>query len=161
MHMKRNTFLTIYGSLIFQKQSNKWIVQPFWMGHSLKEIQDYFHNEQIGYKILGSFLAIAGILVIGNFFVIPIFSYFERERKKYRQIGKDELSHFKKLNHLEADPREKLNCMKCKNNTVEIAYECGHLVVCDKCWKQLKEARNLSCPICNKDSKKFLKLYLA
>ncbi len=46
------------------------------MGHSLKEIQDYFYAEKIGYKILGSFLVLAGLAVVGNFLVLPIFSYF-------------------------------------------------------------------------------------
>lgn len=64
------------------------------------------------------------------------------------------------MRHLEANPADKLKCSECDANSAEIAFECGHLVVCSECCEKMKEDRNTNCPVCNKKSKKFLKLYL-
>lgn len=98
------------------------------------------------------------MLTLGYIFIYrPIKNIWHRYKARAEGVSEGQFDYFKNKASFAAQTDGGLKCEFCKINTISLIYECGHLVACDDCHS-VKE--NKKCPICNKKSKKFMKIFI-
>lgn len=84
----------------------------------------------------------------------------QREVEKYKKLLKEKLSqpsHHKNQIPAETDFFNQMTCVVCMTNLKTVVFaECRHLVSCRECLERLGH----TCPICRKESKVKMSIYL-
>lgn len=105
--------------------------------------------------------------LLGNkYSLIKVRDYIDRKISKYSNIIPknnnydliNELKEYKQLNcSLKNELNEINNCKICFSNKMDVLCQpCGHLCICSNCSK-----RCLKCPICRKNIKKYVKVFMS
>jgi len=104
-------------------------------------------------------------IIDSKYSLISIKDYIDRKHAYNNSIKIDksndlsiELKQYKNLNDsLKNELDEVKNCKICFSNKMDVLCRpCGHLCVCQSCSKRLSK-----CPICRKDVKQYIKVYMS